>query len=57
MSKGEHKERHILLHKHLDELIADYITHTGKTPSTSTLMEFLTWSYEQTQNPTEIEEK
>lgn len=44
----EHKERHIKLHKYFDELLADFIDHTKKMPSKTTLMEFLTWSYEQT---------
>lgn len=47
-----HKERHKLLHRMLDELLADYIDHSarggiGKT----TIMEFLTWSYAQTLDP------
>lgn len=53
MSHEEHKARHIELHKKLDELLADFIDQTGKTPSGTTVMEFLKWSYEQTQNPTE----
>lgn len=48
----EHKERHELLHNHLDELIADFIKHTSKLPSKTSLIEFLEWSYEQTINPT-----
>ena len=50
--KEEHKKRHIELHKALDELIADYITHHDqKRPSNTTVMELLEWSYKQTQNP------
>lgn len=54
MTVQEHIERHKLLHKNLDELIADFITHTTKLPSTTTVMELMKWSYEQTTNPTEI---
>ena len=53
VNKDEHRQRHIELHKSLDELIADFIEHTGKYPSGVTLMEFMKWSYEQTKNPTE----
>ena len=53
MSQEEHKARHIELHKKLDELLADFIVQTGKTPSHTTVMEFLAWSSEQIQQPTE----
>jgi hypothetical protein len=48
----EHKERHQELHKELDELIADYIAQTGRTLGGTTLLEFMAWSYEQTERPT-----
>ena len=48
----EHRERHIGLNKMLDELVADYITHTENLPSQTTLMEFMQWSFEQTKEPT-----
>ena len=53
MSQEEHRACHVELHKKLDELLADFIAQTGKTPSETTVMEFLTWSFEQTKNPTE----
>ena len=53
MTSEEHKKRHEELHKSFDELLADFIEQTGKVPSKTTLMEFLEWSYEQTQHPTE----
>lgn len=53
MTRTEHIERHKALHKSLDELLADYIGHTGRMPSSATLMEFLTWSYSQTIDPAE----
>lgn len=48
-----HQERHIFLHKYLDELLADFIMHTEKLPSKTTLVEFMEWSYSQTLNLTE----
>lgn len=52
LGKEEHIARHKELHNKLDELLADFINHTKKLPSKTTLMEFLTWSSEQTTNPT-----
>ena len=48
-----HKERHIFLHKCLDELVADFITHTGNLPSKTMLISFMEWAHSQTINPTE----
>ena len=50
MENKEHKERHQLLHKMLDELVADFIQETGKLPSQTKLIELMEWSYEQTKN-------
>ena len=52
-STEEHIQRHKELHQSLDELVADFITHTGKTPSRSTVMDLMKWSYEQTISPDE----
>jgi len=52
MSIEEHREHHLKLHRALDELLADFITQTGRRPSETTVMEFLTWSSGQTVNPT-----
>jgi hypothetical protein len=52
MTHEEHIQRHKDLHAKLDELAADFIMHTGKLPSRTTLTELMTWSHEQTQNPT-----
>jgi hypothetical protein len=49
----EHKERHELLHKMLDELLADFIMHTKKGPSASSIKELMQWSYVQTLKPTD----
>jgi hypothetical protein len=53
----DHEARHKQLHEMLDELIADYITHTGKRLSNSTVMELMQWSAAQVEHPTPSEEK
>jgi len=50
----EHKARHVELHKALDELVADFIRHTGGMPSRTTLTDLMGWSWTQTLNPTEV---
>lgn len=57
MTTEEHKQRHIELHQALDELVADFVNHTEKLLSTTTVMELVQWSYQQTQNPDEDEPK
>ncbi|HUW32681.1 MAG TPA: hypothetical protein VM223_13805 [Planctomycetota bacterium] len=52
MNDKEHKERHEELHKALDELMADFINHTGALPSRTSVFRLAHWSYEQTINPT-----
>ncbi len=52
MTKEEHQARHVELHKKFDELLADFIGHTNSLPSQTSLMEFMTWSHEQTIHPT-----
>ena len=52
-----HIQRHKELHAMLDELSADYIRHNltyenKKTLKDVTLMDLMTWSHEQTKNPT-----
>ncbi len=56
MNEKKHMERHRELHKALDELVADWISHTEKLPSRSTVMELMQWSYEQTTKPAEKED-
>lgn len=51
MTRNEHIERHKELHKALDELLADFIGHTGKLPSQTTILELLQWSNAQTVSP------
>lgn len=56
MKKEAHIQRHQELHKAFDELLADFITHTGKLPSESTVMELMQWSHQQTTDPATKEE-
>jgi len=51
MEKEPHIQRHKELHRALDELAADFITHTGKLPSQSTIIELMQWSHKQTTDP------
>lgn len=48
----QHRQRHLELHKALDELLADYLNHGGLVPSQATVLELLDWSAEQTRKPT-----
>jgi len=53
MTPEEHKQRHVELHKKLDELVADRIIYDKDfLPTKSTVMELIEWSYHQTLNPT-----
>ncbi len=56
MTKAEHIERHKELHRSLDELAADWLDNqpleSRKLFSNTTIMELMTWSYEQTIKPT-----
>ena len=51
----EHRKRHVSLHKALDELFADYISHHGNETEflKMPLVKLIEWSYQQTINPTE----
>jgi hypothetical protein len=53
VEKEEHRQRHVALHAYLDELIADYIRHTGGLPSKNTIYDLIVWSCGQAKNPTE----
>jgi len=54
-AKALHRKRHLELHRALDELLADFIGHTGQTPSGTTVMTFTRWSHLQTIEPDEVE--
>ena len=53
LTKKQHIQRHELLRAYLDELVADFITHTEKLPSKTTIFELLQWSHLQTIVPKE----
>lgn len=46
-----HKVRHEYLHARLDELVADFISHTGQLPSKTTILELMIWSVKQSIQP------
>lgn len=50
MNDEDHKKRHQKLHESLDELFADFISHT-KGGTASSILELMTWSCTQTQKP------
>ena len=54
MTREEHIRRHQELHKSLDELVADFITHTTGLPSQTSLLDFMQWSCTQCNDPTEL---
>lgn len=53
-TKEEHRQRHVELHQALDELLADWIYHTGCLPGQCAVRDLIAWSYTQTQEPTEV---
>ena len=53
MNKEAHRQRHIELHTRLDELVADFIFHTGKSLEDTSVMELIGWSYCQKIKPQE----
>jgi len=53
MTKAEHIARHVELHSKLDELAMDYILHTDKSLSKTSVAELFAWSATQLTNPTE----
>ncbi len=52
-TKEDHRNRHVVLHKMLDELVADWITETGLAPSKCTVMDLVVWSNDQTIEPSD----
>jgi hypothetical protein len=57
MDITEHKERHRVLHKYLDELVADFISNTKQLPSSTVLSNFMIWAHKQIENPDEYKGK
>lgn len=55
-SPHAHRDRHVRLHRALDELVQDYVTQhpeTGDRFGTLTVKELLTWAAEEAVAPTE----
>jgi hypothetical protein len=56
MNQDEHVKRHLKLHTALDELAADYLVNNkGKLLSTTSIIDLMKWSCEQTKNPSDKE--
>lgn len=61
-TKEQHRRRHQILHRALDELAADWALHHTKLRETgqiklytnSTIMELMQWSHKQTVEPDEL---
>lgn len=53
MTSEQHKKRHEELHKNLDELFADYITHhpNQRGFTSMSIMQLLNWSAKMAENP------
>lgn len=49
----EHKRIHIEMHLKLDELVSDYIAHTKKSLTDTSILDLMIWSYSQTLKPDE----
>ncbi len=56
MTGKEHAERHEELHKMLDELVADFISHTENSLSGTSVYSLMQWSWEQTKAPSKPQE-
>lgn len=52
LTDEEHKARHVALHRSLDELVADWIRHTGRSLVIASVMDLMTWSAHETVSPT-----
>jgi hypothetical protein len=53
MTPDEHRERHKLLHRYLDELLADFVRHSNGPVLGRTIEELMNWSFRQTETPDE----
>ena len=49
MTKGEHAERHKMLHKALDELAADWANEVKGVFSKASILDLMTWSAQETE--------
>ncbi|GAH72254.1 unnamed protein product [marine sediment metagenome] len=62
MTPKQHQKRHEELHHALDELLADWLSHStsykkGALLSKRKVKELMEWSYQQTINPVEKNDK
>lgn len=56
-TEQEHKDRHLMLHQYLDELIADFIS-AGHAPFMDRpIKDLMHWSATQIENPTDMRDK
>ena len=51
LTEEQHMDRHVELHRSLDELIADFFDHNHDKGLTATLHELMKWSCKQTTDP------
>jgi hypothetical protein len=52
MTREEHQQEHIALHRAFDQLVADFLMHhPAALPSETTLKQLMEWSYRQTVDP------
>lgn len=51
MTEEEHRQRHQVLHRALDELLADFILHTSEPPLRRPILDLVEWSHQQTIQP------
>lgn len=51
-----HRQRHLHLHRSLDELVAAYVYKTGKSVSMQSILDLMEWSHQQTLKPDTGEE-
>jgi len=51
VDKKAHIKRHKLLHSFFDELVADYVKHTGKFLVDTPIIDLMEWSSGQTKCP------
>jgi hypothetical protein len=51
VTRDEHHKRHLQLHAYLEELVADFVAHTRRLPSETTILQLAEWSYTQTVSP------
>ncbi len=52
LTNHEHRERHVELHRALDELMADWFRHVPSAGIYREVIDLATWSNEQQKNPT-----